>query len=277
MRKLLLPLLIISGIFTVLFTNAQSLRYSIGLPYISLSAYSAKQNDVFSFTGNQAALAQTKTAAVGVYGERRFLLADNSVYGLALAIPTKKGNFGVQVNYAGFTNFNEQKAGLAYARSLGSKVDVGVQFNYYGYKIPAYQNASAVNFEAGAVVHFTDKLNAGVHVYSPVGGQLGKNGDEKIASAYKFGLGYDASDNFYVSTEIVKEEEQPINVTGGIQYRFEKKFFIRAGFRSDNSTGFGGVGFMYNNLRIDASASYHPQLGISPGLLLIYNFKAGVK
>ena len=179
----------------------------------------------------------------------------------------------MQINYAGFQNFNEQKVGLAYGRSLGKKIDIGVQFNYYSYKIPAYQNASAINFEIGAMVHFSEKLNAGIHVYNPVGGNLGKVGDEKIAGVYKFGLGYDASENFYVSTEIVKEEEQAINVTGAVQYRFKKQFFARAGFRSDNNTGFGGAGFLYNNLRIDVAASYHPQLGMSPGILLIYNFK----
>lgn len=243
------------------------------MPYLSLGAYTTKQIDPFSFTGNQAALAQVKSAGVGVYGERRFLLADNNVYGVAGVIPTKQGNFGIQVNYAGFQNFNEQKAGLAYARSLGSKVDIGIQFNYYGYRIPAYGNASAVNFEGGAVVHVSDKLNAGIHFYNPVGGNLGKTNEEKLASAYKFGVGYDASDNFYVSSEIIKEEDQPVNVTGGIQYRFKKQFFARAGFRSDNNTGFGGIGFMFNNLRLDVAASYHPQLGVSPGILLIYNFK----
>lgn len=261
------------SIFISFVSGAQSLRYSISMPYLSLGAYTTKQIDPFSFTGNQAALAQVKSAGVGVYGERRFLLADNSVYGFAGVFPTKQGNFGIQLNYAGFQNFNEQKAGLAYARSLGSKVDIGVQFNYYGYRIPAYGNASAVNFEGGAVVHFSDKFNGGIHFYNPVGGKLGKSNEEKLASAYKLGLGYDASDNFYVSTEIIKEEDQPVNVTGGIQYRFKKQFFARAGFRSDNNTGFGGIGFMFSKVRLDIAASYHPQLGVSPGILLIYNFK----
>lgn len=247
------------------------------MPYLSLSAYTTKQTDVFSFTGNQAALARVKTAGVGVYGEQRFLLAENSSYALATVVPTKKGNFGVQINYAGFKNFNEQKAGIAYARALGSKVDLGVQFNYYGYRIPTFNNASAINFEGGAIFHFTEKLNAGVHVYSPVGGKLGKSGDEKLASVYKFGVGYDASDNFYFSSELIKEEDQPVNVSGGVQYRFQKQFFARAGFRSDNNTGYGGIGFLYEQFRIDVSASVHPQLGISPGILLIYNFKGEQK
>ncbi|MBC7511418.1 MAG: hypothetical protein H7320_22120 [Ferruginibacter sp.] len=266
-------MLLIIGALQNFIVTGQSLWYSVGLPYLNLSAYSTKQTDVFSFTGNQAALANKNIGGVGIYGERRFLIAENSVYGLAAAVPSMLGNFGVQVNYAGFQNFNEQKVGLAYGRSLGDKVDVGIQFNYYGYKIPAYQNGSAINFEGGAIFHFSEKLNAGVHVYNPVGGTVSKANNEKLAAVYKFGLGYDASDNFYVSTEIVKEENQPINVTGGFQYTFKKQFFARAGFRSDNNTGYSGVGFLYNKLRIDVAASFHPQLGVSPAILLIYNFK----
>lgn len=252
---------------------AQSLRYSVSMPYLSLGAYSKKQADVFSFTNNQAALASVESAGVGVYGERRFMLTENSVYALAAAIPTSLGNIGIQMNYAGFKNFNESKIGIAYGRSLGKKVDIGVQFNYYGYRIPAYGNASNINFEIGAILHLTDKLNAGLHIYNPVGGKLGKSGDEKLAAAYKLGAGYDASESFYVSAEIIKEEDKPVNVTGGVQYRFNNQFFVRAGFVSETASGFGGVGVAWKSLRLDISANYHPQLGFSPGLLLIANFK----
>ncbi len=260
---------LVLGVKTI---KAQSLRYSISMPYVSLGAYSTKQANTFSFTSNQAALAKLKTDGIGLFGERRFLLAENSAYAIAAAFLTKnKGNFGLQVNYAGFANFNEQKVGLAYARSLGSKVDIGIQFNYYGYKIPAYTSASTINFEIGSIFHISEKLNAGVHIYNPLSSKFGKLADEKLASAYTFGLGYDASENFYCSAEIVKEENVPLNVNGGIQYHFKKQFFVRAGFRSDNSTGFAGAGFVHKNLQIHFSSSFHPQLGISPGIMLLYN------
>ncbi len=183
-------------LFTYHSLQAQSLRYNISMPYTSMGAYSSMQTDPFGFTGNQAALAKLESAGVGVWGERRFMLSETSVYGLAAAVPTKMGNFGLQLNYSGFANFNDNKIGLAYARSLGKLVDLGVQFNYYGYRIPQYGNASAINFEIGAIMHFSEKFHGGIHVYNPVGGKLGKVEDEKLASAYKLGLGYDASDNF---------------------------------------------------------------------------------
>ena len=253
---------------------SQSLRYSLAQPYISLSAYSSKQNDPLSFTGNQAALAQLKSAGVGVFGERRFLLSETSTYTLGASLPTRMGNFGIQLNYAGFKNFNENKICLAYARKLSKLLDVGVQFNYYGYRIPAYGNASTINFEIGALIHLTDRLNAGIHVYNPVGGKLGKSKDEKLASAYKFGLGYDASDRFFISCEIIKEEDKPVNIIAGLQYHFVKQFFIKAGFISESTTAYAGAGVAWKNLRLDISSSYHPQLGFSPGILLIMNFKS---
>ena len=184
------------------------------------------------------------------------------------------GNFGIQLNYTGFKNFNENKIGLAYARKLGKLVDVGVQFNYYSYRIPAYGNASAINFEIGAMMHLTDKLNAGIHVYNPVGGKLGKNKDEKLAASYKLGLGYDASENFFISSEIIKEEDKPVNVIAGLQYHFVKQFFAKAGFISESTTAYAGAGVAWKNLRLDISSGYHPQLGFSPGILLIMNFKS---
>lgn len=274
--KTIISLLLVS-IINAQLLSAQSLRYAIAQPYISLSAYSKQQNDPLSFTGNQAALMQVKSAGIGVFGERRFMLNETSMYTLAASLPTRLGNFGIQLNYAGFKNFNENKIGLAYARKLGKLVDVGVQFNYYSYRVPTYGNAAAINFEIGALLHLTDKLSAGVHVYNPVGGKLGRDKEEKLASSYKAGLGYDVSERFFISTEIIKEEDKPVNVIAGLQYQFARQFFIRTGFISESTTVYMGAGLAWKNLRLDITSSYHPQLGFSPGILLIINFKANDK
>lgn len=268
-------IILLSALLTIQFhqLRAQSLRHSLAQPYIGLSAYSSKQNDPLSFTGNQAALAQVRSAGIGVFGERRFMLSQTSNYTAGASLPTRLGNIGIQLSYAGFKNFNENKIGLAYARKLGKLLDVGVQFNYYGYRIPAYGNASAINFEIGAMLHLTERLNAGIHVYNPVAVKLRKNSEEKLAAACKFGLGYDASDKFFISSEIIKEEDKAVNVIAGLQYHFARQFFAKAGFMSESATAYAGAGVAWKNLRLDVSSAYHPQLGFSPGLLLIMNFK----
>jgi hypothetical protein len=253
--------------------NAQSLRRPIGASYIGLGAYSLNHVDIFSFTSNQAALAQIKNPGIGVYGEKRFLLDATNMYTAVFALPTKHGNFGLQADYFGFKNYNESQIGLAYARSLGSKLDIGIKFNYYSFRIPSYQNASTINFEIGAIAHLTDKLNVGIHFYNPIGGNLSKTNNEKLGSIYKFGIGYEASENFLISAEIVKQENLPVNINAGVQYNFQKQFYARVGIATENESPYAGAGVSWNNIRIDVSASYHPQLGLSPGLMVIVNFK----
>ncbi len=254
--------------------SAQSLRKPISASYIGLGAYSIHHVDVFSVTANQAALARIEDPAFGVYGEKRFLLAETNMYSAIIALPTKEGNFAFQADYFGYKNYNESQLGIAYARKVGNKLDLGIKFNYYSFRIPGYENPSTVNFEIGAIVHVSERINAGVHFYNPVGGKLSKTENDKLSSVYSFGLGYEASDNFLMSIEMVKQEDLPVNVNAAVQYNFAKKFFARFGVATENETPFAGAGVSWANFRVDVSASYHPQLGLSPGLLFIMNLKA---
>ena len=186
-------------LFAVIFfsasqSQAQIIRRPVAAPYIGLGAYSLNHVDVFSFTSNQAALAQLKNSAAGVYAERRFLLSELNNYTAAIGFPTSSGNFGLKTSYFGSVDYNETQIGLAYGRKMGSKVDIGVQFNYNGIRIAGYGNASAVSFEIGTILHLTEKLHAGIHVNNPVGGKFGKDKLEKFPSVYTIGLGYDASE-----------------------------------------------------------------------------------
>jgi hypothetical protein len=252
---------------------AQTVRRPVAAVYTGLGAYSINHVDVFSFNANQASLAQMKNISAGMYGEKRFLLQELGLYQLSVALPTTSGNFGLKTSYYGFSEYNETQVGLAYARKLGEKVDVGVQFNYNSVRINTYDNASAVNFEAGVILHLTEKLHTGFHAYNPVGGTLGKNSEEKLASVYSFGFGYDASEKFFISAELEKEEDQPVNLNAGMQYKLIPQLMIRAGISTASSNAYFGIGFFLKSFRIDVTAGYHPQLGITPGMLFLFNFK----
>jgi len=264
--------LILLLIFYNSFINGQTVRRPVAARYTGFGSYSINHVDVFSAVNNQASLAQLKSAAAGVYGERRFMLDELGFYQLAVALPTKSGNFGIKAGYFGFSDYNESQMGLAYGRKLGSKIDVGVQFNYNGIRISGYGNSSAINFEIGTILHVTEKLHAGMHVYNPVGGKFGKNQEEKLASVYTVGFGYEASEKFFASVEIEKEEDQTVNVNAGLQYKFLPQLMARTGISTNTSNVYAGIGLFLKSFRLDVVAGYHPQLGVTPGLLLVYNF-----
>jgi len=249
----------------------QTVRDPVSASYVRLGAYSNDHADVFSFHGNPAALAKINTVSAGIYGEKRFLLNELGFYNAAITLPTSSGNFGLDARYYGFSDYNETQVGLAYGRKLGSKVDVGVQFNYYNVRIAGYGNAGTINFEIGTIFHLTGNLSGGLHVYNPVAGSLGKNDEEKLASVYSLGFGYDASEKFFTSIEIEKEEDKPVNVNAGLQYKFLPQLLTRIGISTATSSLFFGVGFEFRKTRFDVTTSYHPQLGITPGLLLLFS------
>ncbi len=185
-------------------------------------------------------------------------------------LPTGSGSFGLLGSYAGSTEYNESSLGLAYGRKLGSKLNIGAQFNYYTIKVAGYGTASVINFEGGLLFHVTDQFHIGIHTYNPTGAPFKKNEEEKLPAIYTLGLGYEVSNKFFISGEIQKEEDQNLNVNAGIQYSFDEKLFARTGFSSAISTYFIGVGVMLKSFRLDATASVHPQLGVTPGLLLLF-------
>jgi hypothetical protein len=261
------------GLLVVSFhIHAQTVRQPLSPFYPAIGVYSKNLADPFSMIINPASLGAVERSAAGVYRERRFLLNALNQYTAVAAFTTSSGNFGLQADYFGYANYNETQLGFGYGRSLGSKVDVGVKFNYYNMRIPAYSSASTFHFEAGVLMHLSEKLHAGFSVFNPVGGQFNKETKEKIASVYRAGFGYEASDKFFITTEIVKEEDKKVAVNAAFQYALVEQLLIKAGINTLNEQPFIGAGLKLGQLRIDFATSYHPQLGLSPAVMLLYNF-----
>lgn len=267
-KQLLIPLLLF---FT--FARGQTLRTPVSFLYTGLTAYSSQFPDAFSFSANQASLAGAKVFSAGVYSEQRFLLKALRVHAASFVLPTASGNFGLRVDYAGEAGYNESSLGFAYAKNLGSKMAIGVQFNYVGLKTAGYGAASTFNFDAGAMVHLSPQLNAGIHVYNPLGQRFGKDGTEKLPFVYNAGLGYDVSPQVFIGIEAEKVEGQALGINGGVHYKLAEKLTARAGVRSATATYCFGFGVQLRWFRLDATAAFHPYLGVSPGLLLLYSSK----
>jgi hypothetical protein len=252
-------------------SSSQTVRTLVTTVFTRLNTYSTLHANAFSFGSNQAALNSVKNISAGVYSERRFLLKEMSLYSAALVLPTPSGNFGFKGDYFGDASYNETGLGLAYGRKLGDKIDVGVQFNYYSFKVAGYGSASSINAEGGMLVHVTDALNVGVHIYNPTGVAVGKTGEEKLPAIYSAGFGYDVSKKFFIGAEIEKIENQPVNVNTGLQYYFDEKLFASAGIASATSAYYLGFGVALKNIQLNVVGSMHPQLGLTLGLLLLFN------
>ena len=264
--------LVITASLLTMAGYGQSVRYPLAAKYAGMGAYSQHFVDPLSISSNQAALANIRALSACVYGEKRFHLRELSLYTVVVCLPLRFGGVGLSTHYFGTNEYNETQLGVGYGKTLG-KIDIGVQINLHSLRITGYGKDVLLNFEAGAILHISEQVYAGLHVFNPTGSKFGKNPLEKLASVYTTGLGYEASEKVFISAEIIKEEDKPVNIHTGIQYVFAKKLFARVGLYTEPTNFYFGIGLKWNSIRIDLTAIHHPQLGLTPGLLLVLEGK----
>lgn len=246
----------------------------IGARYLGLGTYSKKYVDVYATRNNPASLAQLPKASLALYAERRFLQDELNLYTASLGVPVGNGAFGLHGSYFGFDLQNQTQLQLSYGLKLGSKIDLGAAFDYRNLRQAGiYGSTSAITGSVGMLLHLSEKIHAGLYAYNPIRAAWSKSEqDERLPSRYTLGMGYDASDKFFVSAELEKEEYSDLTVNAGFQYRFLPQFFLRAGISTATTNYFVGLGMRLSAFRLDIATSYHPQLGLSPGLMLLFDF-----
>lgn len=252
--------------------KAQLLRLPPSGFYPRLTGYSLLQADAFSFSANSASLASVRKFSAAVYGERRYLLQDLDFYSLALVLPAAKGSFGLRADILGGSLYRETSCALAYARSLGERFSLGVQFHIYHINMAGYGRAPAVTVETGFLYRLSDEWSLGFNAYNPAGVWLGKRGMERLPALFSLGLGFDPSEKLYLGFELLKEENGPVDLRAGLQYAFHERFLVRAGLASSSSVLCMGLGVRLGLLRVEATTSFHSVAGLTPGLLIHYPF-----
>jgi len=267
LKKLLLHWLLLFQ-----FVQAQTVHYPTESYCIGLGAYSKNFTDVFSFASNPAALGWIRSMGFGVYAERKFLLEALKFYTMAAAIPLSNGGIGINAKYCTAGAYKESQFGLAYGKSLGT-VAIGAQFNYSAIQITGYGKEAVFYFDIGTIWQLSEKLFTGLGISNPTGARFGGNGEEKLAFSYSFGLGYEVSKAVFINTEIIKEEDRSPTILISLYYSLDDKFFLRAGIVTTTTSPWLAAGLAWKKMRVDITCSHNPQLGISPGISLIFSGK----
>jgi hypothetical protein len=256
-----------------LFAFSQAGTLPVAARYLGVFGYSARQVDVFATRYNPAALAGVTRSAAGAYGERRFMLEDLNLFEGTVGLATRSGTFGLNAQYFGFDLQNQTAFSLSYGRRVAKVVDVGASFYYHQFsQAGIYGNATAITGSIGLLMHLGNNVHAGLSAYNPFRAAWNNDKEARLPSRYGFGLGIDASEKVFVGTEIIKEENLPVDVQAAVHYSFLPQFFIRGGIATQNASFFTGIGFKLPAFRIDLAASYRQQLGWTPGVLLLANF-----
>jgi hypothetical protein len=243
-----------------------------------ITVYDQSGADAFSFTQNQAGLTNVHSILAGIYGERIFMIPELANYLLAIALPLPAGNIGLCFSRFGSKGYAQSRIGIAYARSIDKKIDIGVQFNYHRIRIDGYGSSAAPGFEIGSIFHFSERFRFGLHTVNPVGGKFGLNREEKLPTIIETGFGYRPSETFFMTAILVKQESMPLNVKVGFDYQLHSKIKISAGINTATGAYWFGAGLLLSRLTVSFYSSMHSRLGPTPGLMLNYEiFKTSIE
>ena len=241
-----------------------------GMGYTSVA-----MSDFWSIHNNPAGMAEWRHISAGFYYENRFLMKELGYKNAAFLIPLDIGVIGLSVRQFGFTHYNENKIGIAFARSFGKSLRIGIQLDYLLFAFSKdYKKYHTATFEAGLSYDITEKLCVAAYLFNPVLTKIKSLNKDKLPIIMRAGLLYNLTDDFSISTEIEEDFEANFKLRFGIEYKAYKNLYLRCGIQSNPWIICFGTGYSFRNITIDISSNMHCQLGVSLQSSIIFNIKS---
>lgn len=252
-------------------TAAQSDLMAVGARQAALGYTTQTHIDAFSVFNNQAQLGRLEDLSIGLYAQNHFLIADINLFGLALALPTSSGTFGLGIQRYGNADLAQSRLKLAYGRSLLENLDIGAEFEVGSLQIDEYGSRYTFTFGLALAYDLTESLRLGARVYNPLRIQLTDDDLDRLSSLLTAGLVYQPSERIAVHLEFEKNLDFDLAMRTGLDYQIADRFALRVGYAANPTLVTAGFGLALGSLNIDIAGSWRPALGYTPQLGLLYH------
>ncbi|MGN0032342.1 MAG: hypothetical protein ACI358_00930 [Candidatus Limimorpha sp.] len=229
----------------------------------SMGNCSVALNDLWSISNNPAGIAGTKGVIAGFSYDNRFFMKELSNYAIAVVIPSSSGAIGLSFNRFGYSNYNENKIGLAYSRGFGEKLKIGMKLDYLLFRFSKeYPTRQCATVELGIQTSITETINIGVYIFNPVYVKI-RELESKIPIITRCGFSYSITKDLILAGEIEYDTDKKADFRFGFEYHTLKEFYIRAGIYTNPATACFGAGYSFNGFTIDISSKLNQYTGIS--------------
>lgn len=261
------------SIFSVcyLFLFASGGNTTVGAGGAAMGGVSSTSQNVFSAHNNPAGIAYIKKISFGIFADRPFIVKGINNFNLSSVIPINKiGAFGLDINFLGYSAYNETRLGFSYARSFAEKISVGLKFDYLRMSIADNGSKNLFAFGVGLQYQPIKVLRFGAFVYNPISMTLSEEYKEKLATNFVIGFSYLPSEKLTISLDADKELNEKMRLKAGFEYKAMKMLFFRIGAATNPTLLSFGLGTEFKGFKLDVAASYDLKLGITPQISLVY-------
>jgi hypothetical protein len=246
---------------------------SVGARAAALGSCSVTLCDALGIFNNQAAAAHQGKISFALAFENPYLLKETGRVSIGGSAKAGRGALLAGIDHFGNQLYSEMKAGAGYALKLGKNVVAGLQLDYLRISIgEGYGGYHAVTLEGGIMAFAGDKVAMGIHCFNPVSaGWMGTL--EKLPIMLRAGGSYSPEESIIICVEITKNTSVKAIISAGCEYRYQDRFFIRAGISSGTTSISFGAGYRRKSMNIDIAASWHAYLGFYPQLSFTFSKK----
>ncbi len=248
--------------------------YQIGASTAGLANAGLLLDNVWSVKNNPGKFGALKETSFGLQYHNRFLLKELSSQNFAFGHHTKSGNFGMHFQQTGFNLFRQLELGGTYALSIAKNMAIGININYHQTRLGDIYGVKH-NVSAGVGIYYDLNENwaFGMAILNINRSQLSAFENERLPTVFNLGTKYKISPKVNWVLELEKEITSDINVKTALQINATDKFEMRLGINTDPFQSAFGFGLKLKQITIDFAALWHVQLGLSPTLGIVYQFK----
>jgi hypothetical protein len=242
-----------------------SRQAGIGYTFTSIA------DDQWSVFYNPAGISNIKNLSAGIYySPAPFGLSELANGSVVVANTFSFGGIGFSASTYGFELYRENKFSFAYAKSFFSDFSFGLKVTYNSISIKNYGNDFSIGIDIGVLSRLSENVQLGFTAKNINRPTYGVN-KEKLPQQFSGGVAYKPAQNFLMSVELEKEVRYPFNFKFGFEYLPVKFFALRAGYNTEPSNYFAGIGIFYSNFIFNYSFISNNYLGYTHSIGIDFN------
>lgn len=261
----------VSVFFIFLFLTSRGgdpYRPSAGAGEAGMGYTCVMKNGLWSSFHNQASLASYNSFSVGFNYENRFGIKELGTTSAGITFPAGKSSLGAVYSHFGYTDFKRDMTGLACGIKLSDKISAGIQVDYFSERTSGENNNyQSVTCEAGVLLVPSEKIRIGIHLFNPIPNSIRK---AFLPVRLRIGAGTYLNKILFVGLEAEMSSGSNLLIRTGFEYEAAKKFWLRGGFSTNNSSFSFGLGYMTKFAQLDIGFLTHEKLGVTSSVSLIF-------
>ena len=248
---------------------------SAGARQTGMAQVCVMNNDLWSSFHNQAGLAYNKSFSFALNYENRFSIKELGTRSAAITLRAGRVSLGAVYSHFGYSDFRRQMTGLACGMPLSNNIAAGVQIDYFSERTTGeYNNNQILTCEAGINITAAHNIKIGIHIFNPLPNSIRKS---DMPTGLRAGAGANLSEALFAAVETEMSTGHNLVIRSGFEYEMAKKFIIRGGFSTENSSFCFGFGYRAGQAIIDFGFATHEQLGITSSVSIIFTIQKNRK